>query len=416
MDKYYMLKTGNIITQNDLAVMYEAVYGVRKLPEDIQEIPKIFKGIMGIVKDPTPDKLIRLGKNNLAVKLYANTTECSISDARKEVKKIMAELPEKEEINLEDFIEEIEMETESDDNVPTYDLDTYDKVKNTYRHKGTLLDAHARIPDESDVNPINADTSDVKPEDFVICEASNDNDIILRDETKELFDETLYDEPKDKEDNDNEPETPIDFINVISQLCSDDDEEAFEDSMLDELHDKIVAANSDEGKENTEILKSMVEMDENGEQKRDLGFDENDKDDVDSKESIDVSFIPIKENDNIDLTELSDKIEDTVEMMILEEQNISYETPMGKEESEESAYNEDENYAESKDDDADEQENEDINDEDFEVSEDNEDIDGDKKKKKRGIFKKFVSFMLFGDSSDDGYDDIEDDIGGDLDW
>lgn len=412
MDKYYMLKTGNIITQNDLAVMYEAVYGVRKLPEDIQEIPKIFKGIMGIVKDPTPDKLIRLGKNNLAVKLYANTTECSISDARKEVKKIMAELPEKEEINLEDFIEEIEMETEPDDNVPTYDLDTYDKVKNTYRHNGVLLDAHARIPDESDVNP----TSDVKPEDFVICEASNDNDIILRDETKELFDETLYDEPKDKEDNDNEPETPIDFINVISQLCSDDDEEAFEDSMLDELHDKIVAANSDEGKENTEILKSMVEMDENGEQKRDLGFDENDKDDVDSKESIDVSFIPIKENDNIDLTELGDKIEDTVEMMILEEQNISYETPMSKEESEESAYNEDENYAESEDDDADEQENEDINDEYSEVSEDDEDIDGDKKKKKRGIFKKFVSFMLFGDSSDDGYDDIDDDMGGDLDW
>lgn len=86
MERYFVLKTGNIVTGSELSTGYEMVYGRRWTPGGIDEVCSCFGGVEGEVKYPTVGMMLRLGREGLAVRLCANEDGCSISKARRKVR------------------------------------------------------------------------------------------------------------------------------------------------------------------------------------------------------------------------------------------------------------------------------------------------------------------------------------------
>ena len=86
MTRYFMLKTYNDITDSDLELAYETVYGKRKLLDNIEDVCMDFAGVRGEIKCPTAEMMLLLGKENLAVRVYSESMNCTISEARRKIK------------------------------------------------------------------------------------------------------------------------------------------------------------------------------------------------------------------------------------------------------------------------------------------------------------------------------------------
>lgn len=102
--RYFVLKTGNIVSDEDIRNAHEIVFGELKILDDVdlKEIMKLFSGIITELYNPSVEEMLRFGKENLAIKIYAQENNCNISVARKEIKNLDIEPMSSDE--LQNFI------------------------------------------------------------------------------------------------------------------------------------------------------------------------------------------------------------------------------------------------------------------------------------------------------------------------
>lgn len=115
--RYFVLKTGNIVSDEDIRNAHEIVFGELKILDDLElkEIMKMFSGIITELHNPTIEEMLRFGKENLAIKIYAQENNCNISVARKEIKNLDIEPMSSEE--LQNFISSYQVVDEINENL-----------------------------------------------------------------------------------------------------------------------------------------------------------------------------------------------------------------------------------------------------------------------------------------------------------
>lgn len=294
--KYFILKNGNIKTEEDVASSYELVYGETILPSDTEDIAYKFNGIIGIVDNPSIEMLIAVERPTLAMKLYSSNNNCNISVARKAIKQMEEDMTEDEKSNL----------------------------------AHTFMGSARNIPIYEDLE-----------------ESSEENSTKENNLTEESY------------------------MSDVSEF----------DSVY--IEDDLKGNNSEE---TTELMESLVHMDESGIKSNDLGFDE--ELDSDYKSGMGMSMMledlpkdVIFSDPKGELKESISEKEDVVNEELDKEINMQTADIISVN-----------NIHTKLTSDIKESNQEDII----------------EKKKKKGIFKRLMSLLVFGDDNDDGYTDEED--------
>lgn len=105
MMRYFILKTGTVVTDSELQVAYEALTGERKIFESIDEICSALCGVDGEIKYPTAETMLRLGREDYATRIQSEKTSCSISEARRKVREMSEAIEDMDRVALEKYID-----------------------------------------------------------------------------------------------------------------------------------------------------------------------------------------------------------------------------------------------------------------------------------------------------------------------
>lgn len=141
MNRYYELTTGNVVTSNQLYLVYEIITG-KKFPSDIEvDLLDDMINLQGIKKElenPTPILLVDMHQYQLAIELYMEMEQCDYNTAAHQIENIKRSLSVSDNGGIS-----IDYDDYSDSDI----TDTFESIINGEEHIDDDFDFEEDIPE-----------------------------------------------------------------------------------------------------------------------------------------------------------------------------------------------------------------------------------------------------------------------------